>query len=176
MMSEEEFCRMIEKDYIYYMYKAKRGYPFDCHTSANLISSYLTVHFNKKFIHRTFKFREFIHGWTKGENICIDFTGIQFNLGPDREKFINLSKSLNKDEVFEITQKHRIENPLTSSEDMDDLYYPGEFGNEPLYGLEYAKKVNNPYHIDSFMAYVKEAYEEVNRKVNDCYTVNYPVK
>lgn len=173
MISEEDFCRMIEKDYIYYMYKAERGYPFNCHTSANLISSYLSVHFNKNFIHRTQKNKSRFHGWTKGGNICIDFTGIQFGLGPNREKLMNPLKSLSKNKVFEITQKHRNDYPIIVNGNMDDWYAADrndKLGTEQLHGLEYARKVDNPYSIEGFMDYIKEAFEEVDKKVSDCYS------
>src|SRR5690606_9093338 len=110
------------------------------------------------------------HGWTKGENICIDFTGIQFGLGSDREKLTNPSRSLSKDKVFEITQEHRIKYPIIASENMDDWYEINQLGTEQLHGLEYARKVYNPYSIEGFMEYIKEAFEEVDKKVSDCYS------
>lgn len=173
MISPEEFCRMIEKDYIYYMYKTDRGYPFNCHTSANLISSYLSIHFNENFIHRIQKNRNCFHGWTKGKSVCIDFVGIQFSLdSSDKEKLTYYPKSLSKDEVFDITQKHRKRYPIVVNKDMDVLYDADGIdmlGTEILHGLEYARNIDNPYSIESFMEYIKEAFEEVDKKVGYCY-------
>lgn len=171
MMSVEHFCRMIEKDYIYFMYKANRGFPFDCHTSANIISSYLTIHFKEKFEHRTSKNAVKFHGWSKGENLCIDFTWIQYGGDELKEIFVGSRKALSKEEVYKITQKFRDEYPVTTKENLDEWHWHGKLGTEELHGIQIAQRIKAPFTIDGFMKYVKEAYEEVDKKVGHCYSV-----
>jgi len=165
---------MIEKDYTYYLYKMDPHFPFNCHTSANLISSYLSTHFNEKFVHRTQKNKWVFHGWTKGENLCVDFVAIQFSINcSDKVKLMHPSKSLSENEVFDIIQKYKKNDPIIVYEDMDSRYDNNGFDHldiEPLYGLDYARKISNPYTTEGFMEYVNIAIEEVRKNVENCYS------
>ncbi|MFJ7699985.1 hypothetical protein [Lysinibacillus fusiformis] len=170
----EDFCELIEKEYYYFMYKSKRLFPYNCHTSANVISSYLSIHFDNSFVHRTFQgsgSRGRFHGWSKGENICVDFTCIQSGIGKYEDILTNPKKNLSKDDVFDIVQEIRKEHPYLGiiDEDLDEWYSHGFLSIENLHGLEYAKKVKKPYTINGFMNYLEEAYDEVDQKVNHCY-------
>ncbi|MFJ7665608.1 hypothetical protein ACIQXI_00785 [Lysinibacillus sp. NPDC097195] len=172
-MTVEEFCELIEKEYYYFMYKGKRLFPFNCHTSANVISSYLSVHFDNSFVHRTFRNGATFHGWSKSDNICVDFTCIQSGIGSYEHILTNPAKNLSKDDVFNIIQEIRKEHSYLGIIDKDlDRWYSwcGVLDIEDLHGLEHAKKVENPFTINGFMSYVKDAYDEVDHKVKGCYS------
>lgn len=79
----EKFCKLIGDEYSYFLYENEEDYPFCCHTSANLLSSYLSVHFDKGVTHEKLP----AHGCSMGKDYIVDFTYFQFSLNDKEKKF-----------------------------------------------------------------------------------------
>lgn len=164
----KEFCDMVEKEYLYYLYKEKIVFPYCCHTSANLIASYLTVHFDKLYEHRVCTKK--IHGWTANEELMIDFTGFQFFISHKfKEKFRNQNKNITESEFYDIIDFYKNSSPLIADNSTDHFKSWNKdiesFKTCELYGIEFAKKTREPMTIEGFMNYVEIALEEVDMKI-----------
>lgn len=167
-MEVKEFCEIVKNEYLFYLYKHQTVFPYCCHTSANLISSYLTVHFSDLYEHRICTKK--VHGWTANEKLMIDFTGFQFFISETvKEKFRNQTKPIKKTEFYEIIDNYTNISPVFS--DKNTIYYKNWnehsdlTSTSRLYGIEFAKKVKNPFTLDGFMDYVHDALNEVDKSI-----------
>ncbi|HBJ1653071.1 hypothetical protein [Clostridium botulinum] len=163
----EAFCKVIEKEYIYYLYKNNESFPNCCQTSANLIASYLYVHYDN-----TFKHKKLInHGWTGNDECMIDFTGSQFSIPLEMKNKLRYSNKLfNQEDIYNIVKKSQEEYPVFAT---SKSYYYNSWNNwekiKPeicdLYGVEFAKEIQEPYTLSGFMQYVQNALNVIDKKV-----------
>lgn len=162
-----EFCKLIQKEYLFYLYKHKIVFPYCCHTSANLIASYFHVHFDEKYEHKVCEKRR--HGWAANNDQMIDFTGFQFFISDAiEEQFRNQAKNIKRDEFVEIIDLYTSMSPILceqSTEHFNSFNNFGSITNSELYGIEIAKQTNDPFTLGGFMNYVEQALELVDEKV-----------
>lgn len=141
-------------------------FPFCCHLSANLISSYLNVHFDTSFKHREYRNPFTMHGWSENSNEVIDFTGIQKVLSvEERDVFENKDLILSLDEFKILVEGIRDKHPIFQNKGDNEFEGFGVSVDNELYGVEIAKRYEKPYELDSFMKYVNEALPIVNKHV-----------
>ncbi|MCM3707374.1 hypothetical protein M3205_16810 [Cytobacillus firmus] len=162
------FCELIAEDYTYYLYnffnvihKGKiNTFPWCCHASANLIASYLKVHFDESFVHKKMPG----HGVSVGRGGYVDFTEFQFNLTAEQKhKFKMTTKAFTKNEVYTLIKRQPI---FYSNETIDyQIVNTSSFGECTLFGVEFAKKIKNPQTLDGFMEYVEKSIEKVGERV-----------
>lgn len=162
------FCELIAEDYTYYLYHffnvVHRGelntFPWCCHASANLISSYLKVHFDDSFVHKKMP----AHGVSIGCTGYVDFTEFQFQLTTEQKHNFNMTtKAFTKDEISKLVRSQPI---FYSNETTDyQIFNTSLFEECPLFGIEFAKKIKNPQTLDGFMEYVENAIEKVGERV-----------
>ncbi|WP_141541146.1 hypothetical protein [Bacillus thuringiensis] len=163
----KNFCNLIGEEYVYYLYEyfniensgELNQFPWCCHASANLIASYLFVHFDKNFVHKKFP----AHGVTMNKECVIDFTDFQFYLDEDlKRKFHDFERLFTKEEIYSLVQSQPIIHEKNSN---DFLVYDSSPHICTLYGIEFAKKIKNPETLEGFMQYVKSAIKTVGTKV-----------
>ena len=169
-MSEKikDFCELIVEDYTDYLYNffnvIHRGelntFPWCCHASANLIASYLKVHFDDSFVHKKMP----AHGVSIGRDGYVDFTEFQFHLTAEQKhKFKMTTKAFTKDEIITLVRSQPI---FYSNETIDyQIVNTSSFGECPLFGVEFAKKIKNPQTLGGFIEYVENAVETVGERV-----------
>lgn len=153
-------------EYVYYLYKKNEDFPHCCHTSSNIIASYLSVHFNETFKHMKY----FRHGWTANEECLVDFTGFQFQITKDdMKKLKDPDKLMTIKDVYEIVKQNQVTYPLfvkSDSKHFEIMYWDNPKPQVcELYGLKFARKIENPYTLSGFMKYVKSALKKVDKLV-----------
>lgn len=160
----KEFCKLIGKEYSHFLYQNDEEYPFCCHTSANLISSYLSVHFDESFIHRKLP----SHGVSMGNDCVIDFTDFQNDLSDEeKDNFRKRNLVLSKDQLYQMVKRKPI---YETKESTTFQVFTGEDGECglftcKLYCQDYASKIRNPYTLEGFMQYIEEAFKYCKKEV-----------
>jgi len=160
----QEFCELIGKEYSYFLYKNDESYPFNCHTSANLISSFISVYYEGDFTHRKLP----AHGVSMGNDCVIDFTEFQFELSEaEKCKLKDSQQILSKEQLYKLVKKKPI---YESKESRLFQLYTGfhEKGGLTiceLYCKDYAQRISNPYTLEGFMQYVEKAFKFCKTKV-----------
>ncbi|MEC1157777.1 MULTISPECIES: hypothetical protein [Cytobacillus] len=166
METIKEFCDSVGKEYTYYLYqyfniqnKGKLNrFPWCCHASSNLIASYLSVHYDKSIVHK----KTPAHGVALGEDCVVDFTEFQFRLTKEeKERFYDSSNPYKKEEIYALLNRE----PVYQNSDSASFIVANSFGNCPLFGVKYAKKIEDPKTLNGFMQYVKLAIKDVGEKV-----------
>ncbi|WP_445506782.1 hypothetical protein [Niallia sp. 03190] len=179
-MSYIEFSEMIEWDYMYFLYmycinelnkNNPINFPYCCHLSANLIASYLSVHFDSTFKHKEYRNWVHIHGWTESPNEMIDFTSFHNEIPHDAAEKIRDSKNiLSYQEFKELVQSIRKNYPIIQPLGEYDWFVDngvGEYNDIKLYGIEFAKRISKPYEVKEFLKYVEEALPYIEKKVKN---------
>ncbi|MCU4923932.1 hypothetical protein OCF68_24425 [Bacillus cereus] len=163
----KNFCEIVGEEYAYYLYQyfniennsKLNTFPWCCHTSANLFASYLFVHFDNNFVHK----KSARHGVTMNKEFVIDFTEFQFYLNEEeKRKFYNSERLFTKKEIYSMVQS----NPIIQEKNSPAFcVYDSSPQICALYGIEFAKKIENPKTLEGFMQYVKSAIKIVGTKV-----------
>lgn len=168
MKEIEDFCRLIAKEYTYYLYEyfnIKHGrelnaFPWCCHASANLTASYFSVHFDSSFTHKKLP----SHGVAISKDCVVDFTEFQFYLKEEEKKrFKDITQPFTKDEIFDFVQRK----PIYEDKESDSFLVTNTFQTDcPLFGVNYAKQTKkDPKTLGEFMDYVERAIKYVGDKV-----------
>jgi len=173
-MDLKKFCDLIKVEYCWYLYnytdenedtgnKRYLCFPYCCHLSANLLSSYLSVHVDSSFKHYRFNASFFPHSWTSNNDVVIDFTVFQQKLTQDeKELFLNhkindknqFAKFINRFDCYYKKEDHIYDG-------FDNMYIEWE-----LYGTKYAESIKEAtLTVESFMNYIKSAIHEVNNNI-----------
>lgn len=94
-----EFCEEIKMDFSLFLYHKKIGYPYCCKLSADLITSFLKMVYNKNFEYICTTGRGYNHAWTyycdENEEFIIDFTEFQHKKS-ENKKPLEINKKLSK--------------------------------------------------------------------------------
>ncbi|MBV4424297.1 hypothetical protein [Clostridium tyrobutyricum] len=173
-MDLKDFCELIKVEYCWFLYNYDDkndatgnprylGFPFCCHLSANLISSYLSVHVDSSFRHYRFNASSFPHSWSSNKEEVIDFTVFQQKLTQD-EKELFLNHKINDKNQF----AQFINNYDCYYKKEDHIYdgFDNMFIEWHLYGVKYAENIKeDALTLESFMNYIKSAIREVNSNI-----------
>lgn len=165
----KKFLEEIKMDFCWYLYSIdfnkstddfinrEINFPYCCLLSAQLISSFLYVHFSQEVscVYDVIaNGRGFGHAWSEIHNEIIDYTLIQFDdcgkelKGNDmvtRERFNQIIENI---EIFHCKAEHKYAK-YEGKSDLDD------FRVQDLLAVEYAKKYS--LTKDGFMKYLEEA-------------------
>ncbi|MBV6716568.1 hypothetical protein [Paenibacillus chitinolyticus] len=157
----------ISQDYLFYLYKRNKDFPWCCHTSANLITSYLNHHFGENIYHKYINTLKSSHGWTQGPDFVIDFTNFQFYMVDDDKKRID-KQDLDKEQLMDIlTPYFEIRSPISVSGDrlFKELTLQTHAENMDLYGQKFVDLNNTPLSKKHFWYYLRKAHNPVNNKI-----------
>ncbi|MGR5983907.1 hypothetical protein ACT7CN_26235 [Bacillus cereus] len=97
------------------------------------------------------------------KEFVIDFTEFQFYLNEEeKRKFYNSEQLFTKKEIYSMVQSQPI---IQEKNSPAFCLYDSSPQICALYGIEFAKKIENPETLEGFMQYVKSAIKMVGTKV-----------
>ena len=160
-----EFCEDIKMDFSLFLYHKKISYPYCCRLSADLITSFLQMVYDKKFEYICTTGNRYNHAWTyycdEKEKFIIDLTEFQHKNPEISKKLIN--NELSDQELLAFIKDEQV---VFNPEDTYmyicyDLMPPK---TQRCHGL--IDNCRMELNKECFMEYLQLKFDDVNDKTN----------
>jgi len=169
----QSYFKEVLPDYIHTLYRADIDFPYCCHVSANIVSSFLKVHHDETTKHLWYQTAYSSHGLTINDNELIDITHVQFNIDEEVMDIIRAKNlRLSKEELFQkISPFYEDEFDIYHTPDSKNYssldWILSDFPNKEctLHGVDAAKQIINPYDTNEFIGYAEDVINYTANKI-----------